>query len=50
MNQTLSTFLKIAVTAMCIGILLFGVGYAMVNTEADAYEVQIEGVQADLPQ
>ncbi|MCM3443571.1 MULTISPECIES: hypothetical protein [Metabacillus] len=49
MNQTLSTFLKFGITAVCIGLLLFGVGYAMVTDEATNYETEVEGNQALLP-
>lgn len=49
MNQTLSTFLKIAVSALSIGLLLFGVAYGMVKSEGDSYKSQIENVKTSLP-
>ncbi|WP_201715509.1 hypothetical protein [Rossellomorea arthrocnemi] len=49
MNQTLSTFLKFAITAVAIGAFLFGVGYTMVQDEADHYETEIETEQTLLP-
>ncbi|WP_169449939.1 hypothetical protein [Pontibacillus halophilus] len=49
MNQSLSTFLKIAVTTLTIGLLLFGVGYSMTDKEAGEYEAQIDSVTDDLP-
>ncbi|MDC3424309.1 hypothetical protein NC797_07275 [Aquibacillus sp. 3ASR75-11] len=49
MNQTLSTFLKIGVTALCIGLLLFGVAYKMTDKEAGEYEEKIDSVTTDLP-
>lgn len=49
MNQTLSTFLKFGVTALAIGIMLFGVAFTMVDKEAGEYEDQIDSVTADLP-
>lgn len=35
MNESLSTFLKIAVTAVVIGALIFGSMYALVNAISD---------------
>ncbi|WP_368659603.1 hypothetical protein AB3Z07_27925 (plasmid) [Metabacillus halosaccharovorans] len=49
MNQTLSTFLKIGVTALCIGILLFGVAFTMTDKEAGQYEALIDDVTNDVP-
>lgn len=49
MNETLSTFLKVAITAVAIGAFLFGVGYTMVSDEATFYETEIEAERADLP-
>lgn len=48
MNQTLSTFLKFAVTAVAIGAFLFGVGYTMVEDEVTHYDGQVTGERADL--
>ncbi|WP_180967932.1 hypothetical protein AB3Z07_27920 (plasmid) [Metabacillus halosaccharovorans] len=49
MNQTLSTFLKIGVTALCIGILLFGVAFKMTDKESGEYEAKIDAVTNDVP-
>ncbi|WP_170885717.1 hypothetical protein [Bacillus alkalicellulosilyticus] len=49
MNQSLSTFLKIGITAVAIGILLFGVGFTLITGETTFYNTQITGVQNDLP-
>ncbi|WP_269919578.1 MULTISPECIES: hypothetical protein [Bacillati] len=44
MNQSLSTFLKIAVTVLSITAFLFVFGYGMVNSEVDEYQGKITGV------
>ncbi|MCA1064440.1 hypothetical protein QTG56_22765 (plasmid) [Rossellomorea sp. AcN35-11] len=49
MNNTISTFLKIAITVVAIGAFLFGTAYAMVTGESSFYETQIKGVQANIP-
>jgi uncharacterized membrane protein len=49
MNNTISTFLKIAITVVAIGAFLFGVAYTMVSDESTYYETQVEGVQTQLP-
>ncbi|WP_190284989.1 hypothetical protein [Bacillus sp. S3] len=49
MNQTLSTFLKIAVTVISISAFLFVLGYNMVNSEATAYKTKVTGIQANMP-
>ncbi|WP_190284988.1 hypothetical protein [Bacillus sp. S3] len=49
MNQTLSTFLKIAVTVISISAFLFVLGYNMVNTEAGAYKAKISSMQTNMP-
>ena len=49
MNTTLSTFLKIAITAVTIGFLLFGVAYTMTTGESNDYKGRIEGVYNKLP-
>jgi hypothetical protein len=48
MNQTLSTFLKFAVTAVAIGAFLFGIGYTMVDDEVTHYDSVVVGEQSDL--
>ncbi len=49
MNTTLAKFLSLAVTAVIIGGLIFGVAYTMITAEANHYESEIEAEQADLP-
>ncbi|MDC3424308.1 hypothetical protein NC797_07270 [Aquibacillus sp. 3ASR75-11] len=49
MNETLSTFMKIGITALCIGLLLFGVAYSMLDKEAGEYEQKIEAERVNLP-
>ncbi|WP_269920063.1 hypothetical protein [Caldifermentibacillus hisashii] len=45
MNQSLSTFLKIAVTVLSITAFLFVFGYNMVSSEVSEYQGKITGVQ-----
>ena len=45
MNTTLSTFLKIAITAVTIGALLFGVAYTMTDGQVTKYETEITNIQ-----
>ncbi|WP_160331525.1 hypothetical protein [Caldibacillus debilis] len=49
MNQTLSTFLKLGITALTIAILLFGVAYNMTDREVGEYKTKIESVSKQLP-
>ncbi|MCA1064436.1 hypothetical protein QTG56_22755 (plasmid) [Rossellomorea sp. AcN35-11] len=49
MNNTISTFLKIAITVVAIGAFLFGVAYTMTSSESTHYENQVNGVQSKLP-
>ncbi|MEG6533213.1 hypothetical protein V6C20_06695 [Caldibacillus thermoamylovorans] len=44
MNQSLATFLKIAVTVLSITAFLFVFGYGMVNSEVEEYKGKITGV------
>lgn len=49
MNQSLSTFLKIAVTVLAISAFLFYIGYNLIGTETGKYQNKIEGVYTNLP-
>ncbi|WP_161625313.1 hypothetical protein [Pontibacillus halophilus] len=49
MNESLSTFLKLSITATTIGLLLFGVAYTMLNNEASEYDQAMKSHQVDLP-
>lgn len=49
MNQTISTFLKIAITVVSISAFLFYIGYNMIGSEAQAYEQDIKSMQNNLP-
>lgn len=49
MNQTLSTFLKIAITVISISAFLFFIGYNMVGSETTAYKSKVTGVQGNVP-
>ncbi|QXE03538.1 hypothetical protein [Terribacillus sp. DMT04] len=49
MNTALSTFLKFGITALAIGILLFGVGYNLMSDQANTYSGHVTSVEADLP-
>ncbi|MCM3441388.1 hypothetical protein ACUIJN_17350 [Metabacillus halosaccharovorans] len=49
MNTSLSTFLKIGVTALCIGILLFGVAFNMLDKEAGEYKQEMDDKRITLP-
>ncbi|WP_164908654.1 hypothetical protein [Halobacillus litoralis] len=49
MNTTLSTFFKIGITALTIGILLFGTAYSMTDSEAESYEGNTTSVKDQLP-
>lgn len=49
MNQTLSTFLKIAITVISISAFLFFIGYNMVGSETTAYKTKITSQQSNIP-
>lgn len=49
MKNSLSTFLGLAATALIISILVFGVGFQMLDKEAGEYETQIDNVTNDVP-
>ncbi|WP_163537301.1 hypothetical protein [Gracilibacillus sp. YIM 98692] len=49
MNTTLAKFLGIGITALTIGLLLFGFGFGMAEKEAGEYEDDIDAVTNDLP-
>ncbi|MCM3704982.1 hypothetical protein DFO70_11796 [Cytobacillus firmus] len=49
MNQTLSTFLKIAVTVVSISAFLFFIGYNMIGSETTNYSNDITGANSNLP-
>ncbi len=49
MNTTLAKFLSLAVTAVIIGGLIFGVAYTMITGEGTHYQTEIQGERADLP-
>ncbi|MCM3393290.1 hypothetical protein [Cytobacillus oceanisediminis] len=49
MNQTLSTFLKIAVTVVSISAFLFFIGYNMISSESTEYQTEITGISNNLP-
>lgn len=50
MNTTLAKFLSLAVTAVIIGALVFGVAFKMITDEGTHYESEVEAERADLPQ
>jgi len=45
MNTTLSTFLKIAITAVTIAALLFSVAYTMTEGQVGKYQTEITKIQ-----
>lgn len=49
MNQSISTFLKIAITVVAISAFLFFIGYNMIGTETGDYQTQIESQVNNLP-
>lgn len=49
MNQTIATFLKIAITVVAISAFLFFIGYNMIGNESKAYESDINAMQNNLP-
>lgn len=49
MNQTLATFLKIAVTVLSISAFLFFFGYNLVEDQVEVYGSDIEGIHNNLP-
>ncbi|MGG1594793.1 hypothetical protein [Terribacillus saccharophilus] len=49
MNKTLATFLGLGLTALTIGILMFGGGFSLMSDQADTYSGHVTSVEADLP-
>ncbi|WP_190323032.1 hypothetical protein [Bacillus swezeyi] len=49
MNTSLATFMKIGVTAVTIGILLFTVGYGIVKGASTSYGTSITSQTSKLP-
>ncbi|WP_374717749.1 hypothetical protein [Neobacillus sp.] len=49
MNQSLSTFLKIAITVLSISAFLFYIGYNMIGTETTSYKNTISNIDGNLP-
>ncbi|MFC0476036.1 hypothetical protein ACFFHF_12390 [Robertmurraya beringensis] len=49
MNQSLSTFLKIGITVICISAFLFFIGYNMIGTETNDYQTDITNMSNNLP-
>ncbi|MEI2356701.1 hypothetical protein [Mesobacillus zeae] len=49
MNQTIATFMKIAITVVSISAFLFYVGYNMIGSEANNYKTDITGLNSKLP-
>ncbi|WP_374717748.1 hypothetical protein [Neobacillus sp.] len=49
MNQSLSTFLKIAITVLSISAFLFFIGYNMIGTETNQYISKISSMDNNLP-
>lgn len=49
MNQSLSTFLKIGITVICISAFLFFIGYNMIGSETTEYQTDITNMSENLP-
>lgn len=49
MNTSLSTFMKIALTAVVIVALLFGVAYAVIESKTAEYENEINNLRMPDP-
>ncbi|MEI2356700.1 hypothetical protein [Mesobacillus zeae] len=49
MNQTIATFMKIAITVVSISAFLFYVGYNMIGSETTNYKTDITSVNSKLP-
>lgn len=49
MKTSLSTFLGIAITVICISAFLFIGGYNLINSETSAYGTKVTNMQTNLP-
>ncbi|MDE5055292.1 hypothetical protein NDK25_24045 [Niallia taxi] len=49
MKTSLSTFLGIAITVICISAFLFIGGYNLINSETNAYGTKVTNMQSNLP-
>ncbi|MEC3018339.1 hypothetical protein P9Z80_13695 [Bacillus cereus] len=49
MKSSLAKFMGIAITAVTISVLVFGVAYNMVTSESTSYKGNVEAVKAKLP-